>query len=555
MITQSFEQPQKMRKLKIPYLNSPMRFPSVRCFFIFLLTLSVSGTVSVQSQGLAQFIKPKAQEAGGGVSNWYQARNFEGVWTGERLAGLAEFVRSLDAHGLAPELFQLRAWDEQWRAPSSDPGERAAVEVGTTQLALYAIQALAYGFVDSTTVHKKWDEIERRVTAYHFLDQALAQPPSQLASFLLKVVPPQDERYVKMVKTLERYRKIDSLGGWRSLPVTTQPVGPGTSYPELHLLKARLQAEGDLPPGPKVKNRKNIVDQRTADAIKSFQFRHGIEPDGYIGAQTLTELNVPSSDRVNTLIINIDRLRWMPRAYEQAEHIEVNIAESALRMFNARNQVTVMKVIVGVKGKHQTPIFHGDIRHLFFRPYWNVPLSIAKTEIVPEALNNPVGYMTEHNYQLVPHYGASESQILANTTDNLNKAATGSLLIRQAGGPNNSLGLVKFIFPNDSSVYLHDTPDHSLFERADRDFSHGCVRVSRPDELAALLLQRNGGWNINSARAAMQDVNNPNRKEDLIKPMPVYLIYWTATIMNDGRVRFDQDMYGHDSIMLQKFGL
>lgn len=512
-------------------------------------------TTRSPAQGLNQFIQQEAQRGGGGIEAWYEARNFGGVWTGDRLASLAEFIRALDAHGLSPELFQLDAWDAQWRAPGVDAQGRAAVEVGTTQLALYAIQALAYGFVDPTTVHPKWDEIPRKVTAYQFLDQALAQPPSQLSSFLLNKVPPQDQRYAQMIQTLERYRKIDSLGGWRSLPATAQPVGPGTSYPELKLLQARLQAEGDLPPGPKARNRKNIIDQRTADAIKSFQFRHGIEPDGYIGQQTLAELNVPSRDRVNSLIINIDRLRWMPRSYEQVEHIEVNIAESALRMFNSRKMVTVMEVIVGVKGKHQTPVFHGDIKHLFFRPYWNVPLSIAKSEIVPEALSNPAGYMTSHNYQLVPYYDAPGSKILPNTVENLNKAASGSLLIRQAGGPNNSLGLVKFIFPNDSSVYLHDTPDHSLFERADRDFSHGCVRVSRPDELAALLLQRNGGWNINSVRTAMQDVNNPNRKELLNESMPVYLIYWTSTIMNDGRVRFDQDMYGHDRIMFEKFGL
>jgi murein L,D-transpeptidase YcbB/YkuD len=358
-----------------------------------------------------------------------------------------------------------------------------------------------------------------------------------------------------MVKTLARYRKIDSLGGWRDLPATAEPAGPGTSYPELSLLRSRLQAEGDLPPSTFKKSRKSEIDQRTSDAIKSFQFRHGIEPDGYIGSATLAELNTSTRQRVNQLIINIDRLRWMPRAWEQVEHIEVNIAESALRLFDQRRQVTVMPVIVGVKGKHQTPVFHGKIQHLFFRPYWNVPLSIAKTEIVPKALADPEGYMRSHNYQIVPSYGASSSQILPNTAANLQKCASGGLLIRQADGQNNSLGLVKFIFPNDSSVYLHDTPDHSLFQRADRDFSHGCVRVSRPDELANILLQRNGGWNMGSVQAAMQDVNNPNRKEDFSRPMPVYLIYWTSTIMNDGRVRFDQDMYGHDRIMYQKFGL
>lgn len=506
-------------------------------------------------QGMTQFVKAEAQRVGGGVDSWYKARGYNAVWTGEHLGALAQFIRSLDSHGLSPRLFQLDAWDAQWRAPSPDPAQRAKVEVGTTQLALYAIQALAYGFVDAGTVHQKWADIPRKLTSYHFLDQALQRSPTQMASFLLQVVPPQDKRYQEMVKTLARYRKIDSLGGWKNLPATAQPAGPGTAYPELTLLRSRLQAEGDLPPSTFKKSRKSEIDDRTGEAIKSFQFRHGIEPDGYIGTSTLAELNIPTAQRVNSLIINIDRLRWMPRAWEQSEHIEVNIAESALRLFDQRRQVTVMPVIVGVKGKHQTPVFHGNIQHLFFRPYWNVPLSIAKTEIVPKALSDPEGYMRSHQYEIVPSYGASSSQILANTTANLNKCASGGLLIRQGGGPNNSLGLVKFIFPNDSSVYLHDTPDHSLFQRADRDFSHGCVRVSRPDELASILLQRNGGWNINSVRAAMQDETNPNRKEVFSRPMPVYLIYWTSTIMNDGRVRFDQDMYGHDRIMYQKFGI
>tara|TARA_R110000850_G_scaffold19988_27_gene59877 strand:- start:41 stop:1639 length:1599 start_codon:yes stop_codon:yes gene_type:complete len=522
---------------------------------LILCACVVGLSYNTYAQGMTDYVKAEASKAGSSISKWYGARNYQPVWTGEHLMGLAQLLRELDNHGLSPRLFQLEAWDAQWRAPSNDPAARAKVEVGTTQLALYAIQSLAYGHVDARSVHPKWGELTRKISSYHFLDQALQQPPSQFSGFILQKVPPQDQRYAEMVKSLARYREIDQLGGWRNLPATVSPAGPGSPYPELKLLRARLQAEGDLPPGGIVKSRKSEIDSRTGDAIKSFQFRHGIQPDGYLGTDTLKELNISSLDRVNALIINLDRLRWMPRAYEEAEHIEVNIAESALRMFDQRKQITVMPVIVGVKGKHQTPIFHGDIKYLFFRPYWNVPPSIAKTEIVPKALADPVGYMASHQYQIVPHYGASNSQALPINSTNLNKAAAGSLYIRQADGPDNSLGLVKFIFPNDSSVYLHDTPDHSLFDRANRDFSHGCVRVARPDELADLLLQRNGGWNINSVNAAMQDVNSPNRKEDFSRPMPVYLVYWTSTIMGDNRVRFDEDIYGHDAIMLQKFGL
>jgi murein L,D-transpeptidase YcbB/YkuD len=523
---------------------------------VSLLVLSFA-TQQSYSQGIEQQIRAKANEAGSGIAAWYQARNFAPAWDGQRLGGLASFIQELEAHGLSPALFRLSEWDQQWRNPSPDPAARAAVEVGTTQLALYAIQSLAYGFVDPTSVHPKWSDIPRKVTSYQFLDGALQVAPQQFAGFLLQKVPPQDERYAEMLKTLARYRKIDSLGGWRNLPATAQPAEAGSAYPEVKLLKSRLQAEGDLPGGSvgSKRDKDRTIGNRTGDAIKSFQFRHGIDPDGALGPQTLAELNSSSKSRVNTLIINIDRLRWMPRAYEETEHIEVNIGEGALRMFDKRRQITVMPVIIGVKGKHQTPVFHGDIKYLIFRPYWNVPLSIAKTEIVPKASGNPAGYMTSHNYEIVPSYGASESQILPNTAANLQKTASGSLLIRQSAGPDNSLGLVKFIFPNDNSVYLHDTPDHSLFKATDRDFSHGCVRVSRPDELANLLLQRNGGWDINKVRGSMQDVNTPNRKEDFSRSMPVYLVYWTSTIMGDKRVRFDQDIYGHDSIMFQKFGL
>jgi murein L,D-transpeptidase YcbB/YkuD len=511
-------------------------------------------TLHSMSQDISAEIRAEASRVGGGVASWYQARNFAPVWNGDYLGGLAQFIQSLDAHGLSPQLFQFAEWDARWRAPSTDPTSRARVEVATTQLALYAIQSVAYGFVDATQAHPKWTPINRTVTAYQFLDQALQKPAIQFAATLLQIATPQDDRYPMMIKTLARYRELDSLGGWRDLPGTASPAGPGSKYPEVKLLTSRLQAEGDLPGGT-AKSKKAEIDQRTGEAIKSFQFRHGIEPDGFLGAQTMQELNTSTKVRINQLIINIDRLRWMPRAYEEAEHIEVNIAESALRLFDNRRQVTVMPVIVGVKGKHQTPIFHGNVQHLIFRPYWNVPQSIAKTEIVPKASSDPQGYMRAHNYELVKSYGAAPNDTLPVTMENLNRAASGGVLIRQTSGPDNSLGLVKFIFPNDNSVYLHDTPDHSLFERADRDFSHGCVRVSRPDELAYLLLQRNGGWSLDNVRASMQDVNTPNRKEDFSKTIPVYLMYWTSTVMSDGRVRFDQDIYGHDTVMFQKFGL
>lgn len=491
------------------------------------------------------------------LSDYYKARNFNPVWGPGHLSELARFLRSLETHGLSPNLFQLNVWEPYWLNPNPDPKVQASVEVSTTHLALFAIQALAYGFVDPTEVHPKWKAIKRAVTASQFLDAAFQQPVGQFAAYLLDKVPPQDSRYSDMVKTLARYREIQSYGGWKPLPDPGRPIGPGIPYKDLDLLKARLQAERDLPTAPQARNRKKIFEQLTSDALKSFQFRHGIDPDGYIGPNTLKEINIPTHERINTLIINLDRIRWLPRAYEQAEHVEVNIAESALRVYNRRQRVTTMEVIVGVKGKHQTPVFHGNIQFLTFRPYWNVPTTIARKELVPEALKgDPVSYMQENNYEIVPYFEVAPEKALPVTVENLNKVSAGGLFMRQGTGPKNALGLVKFIFPNDNSVYLHDTPNRNLFKMADRDLSHGCVRVSRPDELAHIILQRNPeNWNLNAVRAAMEDAGNPNNKVHLSEPLPVYLMYWTSFIMGDGRVRFDEDIYGHDVVMKQRFGL
>lgn len=501
----------------------------------------------------AEQIRAQLAKENSSVTKWYARHGHEPVWDAAHLRGLATFLQGLDRHGLQPGLFGLDRWIAAWNAPAASSAEAARTDIATTHLALYAIQALAYGFVDPGTVHPKWEPIARSVSPQDLLGEALRQGPGNFAAWLEKAAAPPDPRYWEMVETLERYRRIAQLGGWKALPSPPSPVGLNGPYRDIPLLRARLQAEGDLP-ADGARLRTKTIDASTWEGLKSFQFRHGIEPDGVMGPQTLAEMNKPAEDRVNTLIVNLDRLRWMPRAYEQAEHVEVNIGESALRLFRGGRPVKTIRVIVGQKGKHQTPVFHGKIQYLIFRPYWNVPLSIAKNEVVPEALKDP-SYVSRENYEIVPGFGVAPSRALPATADNLQKVAAGQLSIRQGTGPHNALGLVKFIFPNDNSVYLHDTPDHSLFQRADRDFSHGCVRVSEPALLAEYALAANGDWSPGQIEAAMNDASRPDRRVNLKKSIPVYLIYWTSTAMNDGRIRFDQDIYGHDEVMRDRLGL
>ncbi len=532
-------------RLLAPLLALPLSLPSL---FGQDSTARARPSAEVTAQIKTQLAgEPEA------IRNWYAGRNHAPAWDGVSLSALAKFIANLDRHGLNPELFNLSRWQQTWQGLPPTAAEEAKLDIATTHLALYTIQSLAYGFVDPASVHEKWKPIPRTVSPVALLDEALKQGPGEFARWLEGASAPPDPRYRDLVATLARYREIARLGGWKPLPSPPRNVGPGEPYSDVSLLRARLRAEGDLPESAR-KIRSKVLDPETAEALKSFQFRHGITPDAVLGPATMTELNQPVSHRLKTLIINLDRLRWMPRAYEQSEHLEVNIAEGALRIFTGGRSVDTVRVIVGVKGKHQTPVFHGDMQYLIFRPYWNVPLSIAKNEIVPLALDDP-GYVPRENYEIVPYFGAPKAEVLPVTRENLQKVASGQLNIRQGTGSGNALGLVKFIFPNENSVYLHDTPDHSLFKATDRDFSHGCVRVSEPALLASFVLRQNEGWNIQSIQAAMQDSSRPDHKVDLAKPIPVYLVYWTSTIMDDGRVRFDQDIYGHDGEMFAKFGL
>ena len=340
-----------------------------------------------------------------------------------------------------------------------------------------------------------------------------------------------------------------------SLPDPGKILKVGDSYAGVGLLRARLRAEGDLP-----ETASRVVpltyDAETAKAVEAFQFRHGIDPDGVIGPQTLTELNGPVSHRISALMVNLERLRWLPdpEISSDAPRIEVNIAESSLRMYRGRRRVETLRVIVGKKGEHQTPIFHGKIRHLIFRPYWNVPASIARKEIGPIATDDP-DYLVRNNYEIVPAFGVAPSAALPIHEGTVAAMIQGRYSLRQASGPKNALGLVKFIFPNDSAVYLHDTPNRTLFDRTDRDFSHGCVRVSNPARLAEFTLEANGDWAFDRIDRALNDKTRPNHQVNLAESIPVYLTYRTVAILDDGRVRFDQDIYEHDRPLRARLGL
>jgi murein L,D-transpeptidase YcbB/YkuD len=309
-----------------------------------------------------------------------------------------------------------------------------------------------------------------------------------------------------------------------------------------------LRLLGDLPPDA---NTDASADANTytgplVDAVKRFQRRHGLPPDGRLDAQTLRSLNTPLSSRVRQMQLTLERWRWLPHDFE-APPIIVNIPEFHLRAYSTNQEGPValeMNVIVGKAYGHKTPVFAETMQYVVLRPYWNVPPSIQRSEIVP-GIQKDRDYVTQKGFEVTTHdgkvvtSGAIDDDVLA-------RLRAGTLEVRQKPGPTNSLGLVKLIFPNSYNVYLHSTPAPELFSRSRRDFSHGCIRLEKPDELTAWALRNNPGWTLERVRQAMKS-GSDNQRVNLAKPVPVLILYGTAIVDEAGAVHFLDDIYGLDT--------
>jgi murein L,D-transpeptidase YcbB/YkuD len=282
------------------------------------------------------------------------------------------------------------------------------------------------------------------------------------------------------------------------------------------------------------------------DAVKHFQQRHGLEPDGRIGKATLEQLNTPLSQRVLQLRLSMERWRWIPHTFPHPP-IVVNIPEFVLRTLNQSYETDLeMKVVVGSAYETQTPVFFANLTQITFRPYWNVPRSILENEMAPK-LAADRDYLSVHRYEVV---NAAERVIPIpdGLTDSvLQGILNGRYRIRQIPGPDCALGLMRFGIPNEHNVYLHDTPSQTLFSMSRRDFSHGCVRVEHPVDLAEWCLRGTGRWTPARIRAAEHGART--FQVNLKKPIPVLLVYATAVVMRTGEVHFASDIYRQDAVL------
>ncbi|WP_255650429.1 L,D-transpeptidase family protein [Ideonella benzenivorans] len=457
-----------------------------------------------------------------------------------------------DREGLDPQDYQAQALGNAvTRAERTALAPEAAAALSgrlSTAMRRY-LDDLHRGRIDPRQLQQNYDLPARS----HF-DAAAALQQAAASGRLADAVQTAEPRaaiYAALRQTLADYRALGHPSAWQTplppLPASRQKgrpakLEPGQDWAGLDLLRQRLQLLGDLDAQATTPAH---YQSPLVEAVQAFQQRHGLNDDGVIGTGTLAALNVPPAARVRQIALTMERLRWTPFT-EGARMIAINLPEFVLRGYEVKDgQITVkteMKVIVGKALNTRTPIFDEDMRFIEFSPYWNIPPSIARKETVPKLRRDP-GYLARQGMEFV----AGDGQVLRSVSGaNLDAVLAGRMRIRQRPGPENALGDIKFVFPNNDNIYLHHTPATALFERERRDFSHGCIRVEKPVELAKFVLQDMPDWTEERIVQAMTKGESSTLK--LTHPIPVLIAYGTALVKH-GRPYFFPDLYGQDKAL------
>jgi murein L,D-transpeptidase YcbB/YkuD len=485
------------------------------------------------------------------VRTFYAQGGYLLVWTDRgrptaQATAAINILQQADLKGLSAEDYDASRWPArlmELETRSAYLREAALVkfDVALTVSLMRYISDLHNGRVDPLSLHEAF-AIERKVIDIPAFVRNRLVYAENFSSELVGLEP-AFPGYLRTRNALEHYLQLARADDVRPLPPMSKTIVPGDSYPGLPQIAQRLRLVGDIPGGAALPRDSNVYQGELVDAVKRFQQRHGLDADGQIGRQTFAELGKPLAYRVRQLQLTLERWRWLPHDFE-APPIVVNIPEFSLRAYDEHFEPELMmKVVVGNVLRGETPVFRGDLKYLIFRPYWNVPLKIQRKELVPKIKRNP-SFLEKNGFEVIDSRGEVVSSG-AVTDKFLRELRSGKLAIRQRPGPGNSLGLVKFIFPNSSSVYLHGTPETELFSKTRRDFSHGCIRVENPAELAVWALRNTPGWTMDRVLAAMD--GDETLQVNLSQSIPVLVVYGTAIVREDGEVNFFEDIYGHDA--------
>jgi murein L,D-transpeptidase YcbB/YkuD len=460
-------------------------------------------------------------------------------------AGL-EGLRSEDYHlaGIEAVLAAVRADDQH--GPALAPDRWAELDLLLTDAFLVYGAHLAAGRVNPETLSPEWVAHRRTADVAVVLEGALA---SGDISGAIETLMPQQYGYRRLRDALAKDREVAAAGGWPAIQDSVS-LQLGDSGGPVAALRHRLRLEGDLGGGewegeqPEEEQNADRFDEAVERAVKMFQQRHGLAPDGVVSAATRAELNVPVERRVEQLELNLERWRWLPKDLGR-RHIIVNIAAYELEVVDGDSVVLSMRVVVG-RPYDRTPVLSDTMRYIVLNPYWHVPRTLAVDELLPKVRRNP-SYLAHNGLRLF--YAGGGSQEVDPATVNWSAVTPNRFPydLRQDPGPRNALGRMKFMFLNKYHVYLHDTPAGSLFAEAQRDFSHGCIRLQHPIDLAVYLLSPL--WDRDAILLALDDA--VDRSVPLPQPIPIHLLYWTAWAAADGTIQFRRDIHGRDAPLLK----
>ena len=501
----------------------------------------------------------------------YQTENYRPIWTGAKgplpqAYEMVEVIKDSDKEGLNPGDYNLTQIDYALKRLDESSGKGGAAQSSTlAELDLLLSNAflnyghdVLYGRVRPEQINLELMFGETPVSLNHLL---LTSVSGNSVKDSLGNLFPQYPVYGKLRDALDQYREYADKGSWPTVPGGSK-LKKGSRGPRVTALRDRLKVTGELSASAPDSD---IFDEELHRAVIRYQERNGLYVDGVAGDSTLESLNVPASERVRQIELTMERWRILPRNMG-SRFVLVNIANYHLYGVANNMDRTQMRIVVG-KPKWNTPIFSEQMTHMVINPFWNIPPSIFRDDIVPRVREDP-NYMSDRNIQAVglempaieeDEAAVDEESLEASGAEEAVEAEhplkaeyrsqvlSGKYRLRQYPGPSNPLGRVKFLFPNKHSVYLHDTPNRGYFLRSQRNFSHGCIRVEKPIDLAEFVLYSDPEWNGSKVQSTIN--SGKTKTVHLPEPLPVYVLYFTAWANEDGSVSFHKDIYGLDNVL------
>jgi len=462
----------------------------------------------------------------------------------QKVTSALELIAKANASGLNPEHYNLTNLTNHWQQfknkKTASHVERAYLDTAISINLIHLLSDLRFGRINPLALAPNYNSKKNSFSLIPIILKAIEKSEVYLLS---SQVEPNNTTYHQLKKVLLEYKNKESGQILSKLPYIAS-IHPDEVSPQIIEIRQQLGLLGEA---NDENNSSLLYDQELTHKIKKLQLQYGLKQDGIIGKNTIKALNTPISQGIQKIELALERFRWLPKI--ATDHlIMVNIPAFQLTAYHPDSnnkdtpQTLDMKVIVGKSKDTRSPVFTANMYYLEFSPYWNIPKSITFDEILPKLQEDPL-YLEQHNMELVTEFHNDEIA-LPYEEDSFAQLQAGEVRLRQRPGKGNSLGRVKFIFPNNYNVYLHDTPSRHLFKKAKRDLSHGCIRVEKPTELARFLLQTKRGWDKKEIAKAMQ-LSSP-KKVRLKKAVPVIIYYSTASIVQ-GEVVFYNDIYNYDA--------